>query len=170
MIDTEYCQTLAAYSTWMNQKLYDTCAKLTDADRKEDRGAFFGSIHQTLNHILYADLAFMSRFTGNPAQEPEFGVELHSDFEVLTDARRALDSRISTWSETITPDWLRQSLTYTSKADGVTRTVVHWVLVTHLFNHGTHHRGQITTLLAQLGLDPGATDLPFMPQFQTAQG
>ncbi|MFK7915606.1 MAG: DinB family protein [Pseudomonadales bacterium] len=163
MITAAYCQTMARYNIWMNTKLYELCTTMTDADRKQDRGAFFGSIHHTLNHILYGDLAFMSRFTGDPKQVPDFGVDLHDDFAALTKARYALDTRIAAWSETLDSEWLEQSLTYTSKADGSTRTVVHWVLVTHMFNHATHHRGQVTTLLAQMGLDPGSTDLPFMP-------
>ncbi len=77
----------------------------------------------------------------------------------------ALDQRILTWSESLSPAWLAESLTYTSKIDDKTRTAPKWVLVTHMFNHQTHHRGQITTLLSQMGLDVGATDIPFMSQF-----
>jgi uncharacterized damage-inducible protein DinB len=60
-------------------------------------------------------------------------------------------------------DFAGVPFTYTSKVDGRTRTLPTWVLVVHLFNHQTHHRGQLTTLLNQLGCDPGSTDLPFMP-------
>ena len=165
MISVHYCHTMAQYNSWMNDRLYDTCATLPDTERKKDLGAFFGSIHNTLNHILYGDLAFMSRFTGDPAQVPELGVELYDDFTELKSARSTLDRRISDWSLTIADDWLNEQLTYTSKVDGESRTVPHWVLVTHMFNHETHHRGQITTLLSQMGLDMGSTDIPFMPVF-----
>ena len=168
MINATYCQTMASYGVWMNNKIYNLCAGMTDSERKQDRGAFFGSIHHTLNHILYADLAFMSRFTGDPKHIPELGTELHDHFEALLDARRAMDARISAWSSTLDEKWLAHSLTYTSKVDDVTRTVARWVLVTHMFNHAIHHRGQISTLLSQLGLDPGSTDLPFMPQFESS--
>ena len=80
--------------------------------------------------------------------------------------REALDRRIVGWAIGLTDEWLAESLTYTSKVDGKTRTVANWVLVTHMFNHQTHHRGQVTTLLSQMGLDMGTTDLPFMPIFQ----
>jgi uncharacterized damage-inducible protein DinB len=63
---------------------------------------------------------------------------------------------------------LAAPLTYTSRVDGLERAVLKWVLVTHLFNHQTHHRGQVTTLLSQRGIDVGSTDLPFMPRFSTA--
>lgn len=166
MISTSYCQTMADYNAWMNKRLYELCASISDQERKLNRKAFFSSIHLTLNHILYGDLAFMSRFTGDPAVVPELGVELHSEFQELWAARTALDQRISDWSADLKMHWLEQELTYTSKVDGISRTVPRWVLVTHMFNHETHHRGQITTLLSQMGLDVGTTDIPFMPQFQ----
>ena len=105
----------------------------------------------------------MSRFTGDPETVPELGVDLHEEFEELRQARSALDQRISNWSRSLDSEWLAKNLTYTSKVDAVSRTVPQWVLVTHMFNHGTHHRGQITTLLSQMGLDVGTTDIPFMP-------
>ena len=157
---------MADYNQWMNDRLYDVCATISDVDRKADRGAFFGSIHKTLNHILYGDLAFLSRFTGDPVGVPELGTDLYSHFEDLRAARRVLDRRICEWSGTLSEEWLEQKLTYTSKVDGVTRSVRRWILVTHMFNHETHHRGQVTTLLSQLGLDMGTTDIPFMPEFQ----
>ena len=77
--------------------------------------------------------------------------------------REGLDARLIAWTATLTPQWLAETLTYTSKVDGVTRIRPRWLLVAHLFNHQAHHRGQVTTLLAQLGHDLGSTDLPFMP-------
>jgi len=63
-------------------------------------------------------------------------------------------------------DWLAEKPTYESKVDGIVRTVPRWILVTHMFNHETHHRGQATTLLSQMGFDISTTDIPFMPQYQ----
>jgi uncharacterized damage-inducible protein DinB len=163
MIDADYAVTMARYNEWMNRRLYALCATLDDAERKRDRGAFFGSIHRSLDHIVYADLAFLSRFTGTPAVVPELGVTLYEDYDDLRTARAALDARLLEWAGTLAPGWLGEALTYTSKVDGVTRTVPRWLLVAHVFNHQTHHRGQVTTLLAQIGLDVGSTDLPFMP-------
>jgi uncharacterized damage-inducible protein DinB len=163
MIDTDYARTMAAYNRWMNQRLYALCRGIPDSERRRDRGAFFKSIHGTLNHLIYGDLAWLSRFTGEPAEVPPLGTELFDDFDALSSARTALDSRLLAWAGGLRNDWLQAPFTYTSKVDGSQRTRPAWLLVVHLFNHQTHHRGQLTTLLHQLGHDPGVTDLPFMP-------
>lgn len=145
--------------------MYALCASLPDIELRKDRGAFFKSIYATLNHIAYGDLAFLSRFTGTPSVVPEPGVDLFGAFDLLRAERASLDQRILAWSESLSSVWLADPLTYTSKIDGKARTVPKWVLVTHMFNHQTHHRGQVTTLLSQMGLDIGTTDIPFMSQF-----
>ena len=165
MISTDHIQLMSEYSGWMNEKIYDCCAELEESKRREDLGAFFGSIHLTLNHLLHGDRMFLSRFEGKDENFAPLGTDLFPDFEVLRQERRETDLHMASWASGVTGEWLRESLTYTSMSDGKTRTVEYWVLVTHLFNHGTHHRGQITTLLSQLGLDVGATDIPFMPRF-----
>lgn len=165
MITASHSQLMAQYNEWMNSRLYSVCASLPDMELRKNRGAFFQSIYATLNHIAYGDLAFMSRFTGNPIVIPELGADLFGTFDLLRSERTILDQRILAWSGSLSQAWLAEWLTYTSKIDGITRTVPKWILVTHMFNHQTHHRGQITTLLSQMGLDIGATDIPFMPQF-----
>lgn len=166
MITTGHCQLMARYNEWMNSRLYALCAGMPEAELTRDRGAFFESIYLTLNHIMYGDLAFMSRFTGDPAEVPHPKVDLFKEFAKLRQNREALDARIQAWAATLTPEWLAESLTYTSRIDGKERTVPRWVLVTHMFNHQTHHRGQVTTLLSQMGLDIGTTDIPFMSGFE----
>lgn len=163
MIDSDYCAALARYNRWMNEKLYALCAELPDAERKRDRGAFFGSIHRTLDHLLYGDLAWLSRCTGHPASMPPLEEELYADFDALRAERGRVDERLLAWSAELTRDWLESPMRFTSQTDGVTRELPHWMLVVHLFNHQTHHRGQVTTLLSQLGLDPGPTDLHKLP-------
>ena len=165
MITASYSHLMAQYNEWMNSRMYAICASLPDTELHKDRGAFFKSIYATLNHIVYGDLAFLSRFTGNPSVVPEPGADLFGTFSLLRTEREALDQRILVWSESLSPAWLAESLTYASKIDRKTRTVSKWVLVTHMFNHQTHHRGQVTTLLSQIDLDIGATDIPFMSQF-----
>jgi uncharacterized damage-inducible protein DinB len=159
-----YYTVMASYNQWMNQKLYDICANIPDLERKSDRGAFFKSIDGTLNHILIGDLIWLGRFTQQPFVA-KLDQELYSDFSELRAERTRLDATILDWVQTLTPDWLNQPFTYTNSS-GFTRTLPHWLLVTHLFNHQTHHRGQLTTLLNQLGYSPGVTDLPAMPEFQ----
>jgi uncharacterized damage-inducible protein DinB len=164
MITASHSQLMAQYNEWMNSRMYALCASLPDAELHRDLGAFFRSIYATLNHIAYGDLAFLSRFTGKPSVVPEPGADLFGTFSVLRAERETLDNRILVWSQSLTPAWLAEPLTYTSKIDGKARTVPKWVLVTHMFNHQTHHRGQVTTLLSQMGVDIGSTDIPFMPQ------
>jgi uncharacterized damage-inducible protein DinB len=77
---------------------------------------------------------------------------------------------IEEWAEGLEELWLAADFTYTSRIDGRTRTFPAWLLVTHLFNHQTHHRGQLTTLLSQVGIDPGVTDLPWLPQATSGRG
>lgn len=156
---------MARYNAWMNNRLFQVCNDIDDTERKRERGAFFGSIHGTLNHFLYGDLASMARFTGEPAEVPVLGKWLHDDFEALWTARQALDHRLTVWSSDISEDWMTTLLTYTSQVDSITRTLPSWVLVVHMFNHQTHHRGQVTTLLSQLSMDISSTDIPFMPEF-----
>jgi uncharacterized damage-inducible protein DinB len=112
---------------------------------------------------VYADLAFLSRFTGDPPEVPALGVELYERFEELRSVREKIDVRLLEWSAGLSEAWLAAPFTYTSKVDGAMRTLPTWILAVHLFNHQTHHRGQLTTLLRQMGYDPGVTDLPFMP-------
>jgi uncharacterized damage-inducible protein DinB len=159
----EYYVTMADYNQWMNQRLYALCAEISDETRKADAGAFFKSIHGTLNHLLYGDRAWMGRFTQRSFDLPNIGQDLYDNFDELRHARDEMDREICTWARTLSSDWLSQPFTFTSAVDGQSRTRPTWLLVTHLFNHQTHHRGQLTTLLSQLGHNPGVTDLPALP-------
>jgi uncharacterized damage-inducible protein DinB len=155
-----YYTAISTYNQWMNQKLYAVCADIPDVDRKSDRGAFFKSIHGTVNHILVADLIWLGRFTQQPFLA-QLDKELYSDFSELRVQREQLDRTIIEWAQNLTPDWLNAELKY-NNSYGFTRTLPNWLLVTHMFNHQTHHRGQLTTLLNQMGYESGVTDLPAM--------
>lgn len=157
---------MAEYSQWMNQKLYGVCSEIPDEKRKADLGAFFKSIHGTLNHILVGDRIWIGRFINQPFAAT-VNQELYSDFEELRRERKKTDQQILEWSKTLTNEWLQQPFTYTSGLDKKTRTLPTWVLVTHMFNHQTHHRGQLTTLLSQLGYDPGVIDIPWIPSLSS---
>jgi uncharacterized damage-inducible protein DinB len=146
----------------MNDKVYATAARLSDEERKRDRGAFFGSIHNVMNHILVGDRIWLGRLHGQ-VPKPGFmadGIksldqELASDFEELRRQRRQTDDAIETWANAL--ESLDGPLRMFRK--GVWSEVPLWWVVTQVFNHQTHHRGQITTLLFQAGHDPGVTDL-----------
>jgi uncharacterized damage-inducible protein DinB len=160
----------ARYNRWMNEKLYSLCETLDDASRKLDRGAFFGSIHRTLNHILLADRVWMHRFTGDPERYQSrdrdgvpirvtsLGQELYASFDELREQRARTDGDILAWTDALEEGFLTRVLSYATSS-GVTMEHPGWWAVTHFFNHQTHHRGQVTTLMMQAGVDPGSTDL-----------
>ncbi len=154
---------MAAYNQWMNGRIYALLADVPDAERKCDRGAFFGSIHGTLNHLLFGDLMWMARFEGLERPRLKMGEIIHDDFADLRGARIEMDTRIVSWADSLDAGWLTAPLNYRSGVDGVLRRLPAWTLVTHMFNHQTHHRGQLTTLMFQIGIDPGVTDLPWLP-------
>src|SRR6266568_2063512 len=145
MIDRAYVQRMARYNRWQNGNLYGVADRLSVGERQRERGAFFGSIQKTLSHLLWGDQIWMSRFTDTPKPEggiPE-SVALYDDWERLKSERAAFDRKILDWASTVEPDW---------------------VLVTHMFNHQTHHRGQVHCMLTQADGRPSDTDLPFMPE------
>jgi uncharacterized damage-inducible protein DinB len=161
----EYATAMAAYNQWMNESLYTKAAELSDEERKRDLGAFFRSIHGTLNHILLADLWWMQRFHGEPLARKSVGDELYADFAELTAARREMDAWIIAWADGVSDAFAESELRFFSVTYGRERVLPHWAAIVQVFNHQTHHRGQVTTLLKQLGKDPGATDFPWMPYF-----
>jgi len=166
MIDSAYVQRMARYNRWQNENLYGVADRLSDEARRQERGAFFGSIHKTLSHLLWADRIWMSRFTGVPRPPggiPE-SVTLYPNWENLKAERTAFDGTILQWAEAIDPAWLAADHSYYSGAAKREVTMPRWVLITHLFNHQTHHRGQVHCLLTQAGGKPSDTDLPFMPE------
>lgn len=168
MITPKHAQTMAHYNRWMNEKIYAACERLTDEERKADRGAFFKSIHSTLNHLLWGDTIWLGRFTQGTPLAKEYpkaaiGTNLHESWDALKAARAAMDADILAWSAILDEDWLARDFSWYSGLTKSTRTRPAWLLVTHLFNHQTHHRGQVTTLLVQQGVDPGDTDLMLMP-------
>jgi uncharacterized damage-inducible protein DinB len=166
----EQYRTLARYNTWMNRRLYAHCAGLSDEERRRDRGAFFGSIHRTLNHLLLADGVWMTRLSGDRERHGardaagtlipirSLDQELYSDWEQLTRERAAADARIEALIDGLGEAQVAGTYEYKNFA-GKPFVEPMWWSLTHVFNHQTHHRGQVTTMLSQAGIDPGVTDL-----------
>jgi uncharacterized damage-inducible protein DinB len=164
MMSPEWLGALARYNAWMNNKLYALAHALSDEERKRDRGAFFKSIHGTFNHLLVADRVWLARFKGEPAEDGFMGPgirsldqELYRDFDDLRRERALTDAELSAWVSLLTEERLRGMLVY--KRGDRTHQFPLWWAVAHVYNHQTHHRGQITTLLTQSGSDPRVTDL-----------
>ena len=166
----EQYRLLARYNTWMNARLYSLAAALSDDERRADRGAFFRSIHGTFNHLLLVERIWLHRLTGDAAlstsRDADGAViryrgldqELYADFEQLRHEQAVTDAHVERWADGLDAAALAGPMRYHS-TDGAAREHPLWQGATHLFNHQTHHRGQLTTLFSQLGHDPGVTDL-----------
>jgi uncharacterized damage-inducible protein DinB len=165
MIDAAYVQRMARYNRWQNENLYGAADTVSDAERRRARGAFFGSIHATLNHLLWGDRIWMSRLAGTA--KPEGGipqsVSLYEDWNDLKRERAAFDAVIVGWADRLEDASLEGELAYYSGAIKADLRKPKWLLVTHMFNHQTHHRGQVHCMLTQAGRKPGDTDLPLLP-------
>jgi uncharacterized damage-inducible protein DinB len=159
---TTYARTMSEYNRWMNGRMYEACAALPDEQRKRDVGAFFKSIHGTLNHLLLADRVWMGRFTGAPFKVTSLAQELYADFAELRAERTRTDSAIRDWATQLRPADFDGELRYTSIDKPEPRQLSMGLAIVHFFNHQAHHRGQVTTLMKQAGVDPGVTDLLFM--------
>ncbi|MGD9880617.1 MAG: DinB family protein [Reyranella sp.] len=164
MISADYVCRLARYNHWQNENLYGTADGLTDEERHRERGAFFGSIHGTMCHLLWADQTWLSRFSGAlpPVPLAELTAQYH-DWTSLKSRRRETDAEIVGWAERLASDWLAGRHTHFSPSLRREMSAPRWLLVSHFFNHQTHHRGQIHCMLTQAGKKPADTDLPMMP-------
>jgi len=168
-------QLMAQYNLRMNSQVYEAASQLSADDLAQDMGAFFNSILGTLNHIMVGDLFWLNRFAllhgADSKQFSSLQRALHhfpkpnalnqilfEDFSELRKTREAMDLAIQVWlQEDISEQDFKLDLTYhNSKCEGATRDFGE--LVSHLFNHQTHHRGQVSTLLSQKGIDVGGTD------------
>ena len=169
MQSTEWLRMMAGYNRWMNEKLYAICATLSDEERKRDREAFFRSIHGTLNHLLLTDRGWLGRFRGDPWTFRSLDQELYADFAELRRERSVTDASIEEYVGALTTDRLSKDFTYTTYG-GKTFTHALGPALVHVFNHQTHHRGQLTTLLSQRGIDPGVTDVIAYYREKSANG
>lgn len=167
---TRHLQLMARYNQWMNDTLYAAAATLSDAQLFADNRAFFGSLFNTLNHLVVADTIWLKRFTRHPAQWPSLAPILPLDnpqgldqrlfhqLDELTAHRHWLDGVIIGWTVELTEADLDETLHY-ANTSGVHYRRDFYALATHFFNHQTHHRGQASTMLSQAGVDIGVTDL-----------
>lgn len=137
----------AAYNAWCNQRLYDSAAKLSEADYRKDRGAFFKSVHGTLNHLLVGDRIWMKRFTGEGEFPPSLDAILHDDLTSLRAAREAEDRRISGYVDKLDEAALVGELQFRTMVNPKTVKQPLVFALDHFFNHQTHHRGQAHALL-----------------------
>jgi len=170
---TDYLTRMARYNQWVNRQLYDKVELLPAAEIAKDRDAFFGSILGTLNHILVGDMFWLRRFASSkqckdaldPIREMTMPSSLRdvlfNDIQMLQSKREEMDALILNFSATWNEEILASPIRYRNMA-GEKHEQALGALLQHFFNHQTHHRGQVTTLLFQAGVDPEATDLIMM--------
>jgi uncharacterized damage-inducible protein DinB len=164
------CALMAEYNRWMNARLYAAAAQLPQARLFEDRGAFFGSLFGTLNHIAVADLIWLRRFIRHHALSRSSNLldgfpgptsltqPVAQSLPELGDLRTRLDAVIIGLANLVTDELLADTIRYSNTA-GQQQAKNFGLLLQHFFNHQTHHRGQASTLLFQAGVDVGVTDL-----------
>lgn len=163
-ISLELFRLFAGYNSWMNEKIYAAAGELSKNQLEEDNGAFFGSVFQTLNHIMFGDRFLLTRvreylenssliesITSQWEFEPK--IIYFATLAELREARCELDQTIVNLVGGLTETQLLEIRTISEV------TLPMWTTLLHMFNHQTHHRGQITTLLSQYGLDLGMTDI-----------
>lgn len=150
---------MAGYNDWANGRLYEAAAHLSDDIYRCDHGAFFGSIHRTLNHILVGDRIWMQRFTGSGDAPTRLDTVLFESFDDLRSARRAEDARIVAYVDGLSEADLSGRFRYRTITNPADIEQPLAPALTHFFNHQTHHRGQAHCLLTQLAGDAPSFDL-----------
>ncbi len=167
MITPEYCRTMARYNAWQNSQLNEALEGASLEALRAERGAFFGSILGTLSHLLWGDQIWMSRFDPS-VTAPDVGIPESADMCPTLAAwnaeRQHLDGKISHWAESVRAVDLTGELTWQSMALGreVCKTIA--LCVTHMFNHQTHHRGQLHQMLTSAGFEAPVSDLFYLPE------
>jgi uncharacterized damage-inducible protein DinB len=151
----------AGYNAWANRRLYDAAAQLSDADYRADRGAFFKSMHGTLNHLLATDRIWMKRFTGAGEAPERLDAILHGRLADLDSARTAFDRDIVTWVNGLDEARLQGTIRYRRVSTPEEFVQPLMPALDHWFNHQTHHRGHAHVILTSLGRPAPELDLLF---------
>lgn len=166
MITPAYCQTMARYNHWQNGSLMRAASTISHEDRWRDRGAFFNSIAQTFNHLLWGDRLWLARFSGDRRPHLHIHHDLNepADWDAFCAQRDAVDAAISEWVNTLDEATISGDVVWNTTDGDVQMSKPFWICATQFFNHQTHHRGQIHAMLTAADAKPEATDLPFMPE------
>lgn len=160
---------MASYNAWANARLFRMAGALTDELYRKDVGAYFKSLHGTLNHILVADRIWMHRLTGLGQQPDKLNAILFDDLSSLHAARIDEDNRILELVQSLAEPAFEQALDY-RMMNGVHRRQRRREILAHVFNHQTHHRGQAHAILTLLGVkEPDSLDLLVMQRQQSAE-
>lgn len=158
----DHFKMLARYNQWANARLYDMAGALADDLYRRDAGAYFGSLHGTLNHILVADRVWMRRMTGTGDHPGKLDAILFESLHKLREAREAEDARILSFVSSLAETDFAKPWDYQTLSGTPQRQLLREILA-HFFNHQTHHRGQAHAVLTVLGVEePAGLDLLIM--------
>lgn len=164
MIEAGYAQTMARYNAWQNHAVFQAAAQLDGSELQRDRGAFWGGIEGTLSHALWGDMIWIARFDGRQAPAADLkGSGTAYDWDKMMSLRPQMDARIAAWAWSAGPEDFAGDLTWYSGAAGAEKTMPRALCIMQMFNHQTHHRGQVHVMLTAAGVRTADTDLPFMP-------
>lgn len=159
----------AAYNAWANRIVLAEAVALSPSACRENRGAFFGSLHGTLNHLLATDRIWMKRFTGSGDAPTRLDAVVFEDMEQLRHARIAEDQRIIDWIGSLDENQLAEDISYSPISNPVPITHSLQLGLDHFFNHQTHHRGQCHTILTSLGRPSLILDLIYFLRAEGAE-
>jgi len=161
----EHFRLLAGFNRWANGRIYDAAAALRTADYYKTRAcAFFGSIHGTLNHLLLVDLLWFGRLAAAVPAISRLDEILYDDFTSLRAAREAEDARIVELLRGMAEADLGQDCRFTLISEPGERAMQPQLMLATVFNHQTHHRGQVHAMLKEAGAEPPALDLINYPE------
>ncbi len=159
-----YFATLARYDTWATRRLCEHVDALSDDEYRRDAGLFFKSVHGTLNHLLVAEgLLWFPRFAQGVSHRIALDTEAEPDRARLRERLIEATTRWGPWIDALDASRLAGTLEYVS-TQGVARSMPFAIALGHVFNHGTHHRGQITAAITAIGHACPELDLAWMPQ------
>lgn len=161
LVNPAFVRTMAAYNAEMNRRIYAAADRVPDVARREPRGAFWGSLHGTLCHLLWGDRMWMSRFDGweKPDVIQKQSATLIEDFDELRSMRGVADAKILQWAGRVTETWLAEDQVWFSASVQKELRQPRSLFVAHFFNHQTHHRGQAHAIITACGEATGDTDL-----------
>jgi uncharacterized damage-inducible protein DinB len=163
-----YFAALARYHAWATHKLLSDLASLSDDNWHRDLRLFFGSVHRTVNHLLVAETLWYARFAENTSPRMALDAELHTDRITLCAALSEAAERWASWVDAMDASRLDGELAYT-RSDGQATRIPFAPALGHVFNHATHHRGQITAAVTALGHPGPSLDWSYLLQSEARQ-
>lgn len=166
MITPGFAVTMARYNSWQNAQLVPSLQALSEDALRQDRGAFFGSLFGTINHLMWGDQMWLFRFGATP--EPKVAAAQHKELTGSLDEwvieRGKTDAAISQWVSSLTQDILDSEIKWHSVLSDKRMSTPMDMAVMHFFNHQTHHRGQVHAMLTAAGQSAPVSDIPYMPE------